>query len=71
MARTLKELALLLDGQGHTVTYAIDPEDGHKIAVLDWVAVSQVVDHYEGKIADLEKIIDGLKEDLENVPYTY
>lgn len=71
MARNLKDLSLLIDGLGHTITYAIDPEDGSKIAVLGWVEVSQVVDHFEDKVSELEKIIDGLREDLENVPYTY
>lgn len=71
MARNLRELSLLLDGLGVTTTFATDPVDGGRIVVIGWVEASKVVDHYEGKIADLEKIIDGLKEDLENVPYTY
>lgn len=70
MARTLRELSLLLDGLGVTTTFAADPVDGHRIVVLGWVEVSQVVDHYEGRIADLEKIIDGLKEEIDEFPYS-
>lgn len=71
MARNLKELSLLIDGLGHTVTNAIDPVDGSTVAMLGWVEVSQVVDHYEDKISDLKKIIDKLREELDDVPYSY
>lgn len=58
MARNLNELSLLIDGLGHTITTAIDPVDGHKVAVLGWVEVSQVVDHYEAEIKKRDDLLE-------------
>lgn len=43
----MENLGKKLDSMGWTLTYAIDPVDGSRIAVLDWRQVAGLVQDYE------------------------
>ncbi len=60
----LLEFLAKVESMGLSLVKANDPEDGVLSWYMDWHDVSKIIQHYE-------KIIDGLKEDLDNVPYTY